>query len=281
MIGGKKEDKTRKDRRKPDGRGGGNRPFYLFFLIFFGGYLIFFTSPFWMMDMGGAARQKTELHEEILWNDREVSLLRWDYAPEQGAMEIELSVTNRRFDGVNAYSYDALERSGKRLTVEKVIEEPDWVILQIKDVPKRFAEISLRMEMPEDESAGMIRLYTNRDAVRRVGSIQKKSRDNYMVSRLQEEIEGYEAQIATCRDAIQEEEEGIQNMEAEIKRLESELDFQTEEEKANTGQLIKEASGRIEDAREAIAGYEEQIGEYEERIQNVREKESLMKGRQE
>lgn len=121
--------------------------FMLFFFFFIGGYAFFFSSPLWM-PTSGEANRLTELNKEILWNDRKITLIRWDYAPAQELMEVEIGVVNTTFDGGDAYDWTARLPSGKELEVMPVLEESDWVVLQIKNVPDKFAEISLRMEMP-------------------------------------------------------------------------------------------------------------------------------------
>ena len=165
-----KETKQEKTKRKPK-----YLLFILFFFFFIGGYLFFFTSMYWMPD-NGTAKRLTKLHEVIEWNQRDLSLLRWEYSEEQQLMEVELEIINKEFDPDNEYEFSAIESSGQRMKVEVVLKEPDWIILQIKDIPKRFREISLHMEMEHDENKGVVRLYTNRNDVKRVSDIHEKTR---------------------------------------------------------------------------------------------------------
>ena len=78
----------------------------LFFCFFIRGYLLFFTSRYWMQTSGGAKRL-SPLNQEIDWNDRKVRLLRWEYSPDQKLMEVELAITNTAFDGMDKYQYSA------------------------------------------------------------------------------------------------------------------------------------------------------------------------------
>lgn len=111
----------------------------------------------------GIAKRKTELHREIEWNKRVVSLLRWEYSEKQNLMEIEIEVTNKEFDKKNNYEFSVMESNGKRLKVDSILVEPDWIIVQVRNVPKRFRELSLHMGIENDDNEGYVRFYTNKN----------------------------------------------------------------------------------------------------------------------
>lgn len=244
--------------------------FILFFFFFIGGYLFFFTSMYWMPD-NGTAKRLTKLHEVIEWNQRDLSLLRWEYSEEQQLMEVELEIINKEFDPDNEYEFSAIESSGQRMKVDVVLKEPDWIILQIKDIPKRFREISLHMEMEHDENKGVVRFYTNRNDVKRVSDIYEKTRKEYQVARLKETVNGYQLSIESLEDTIVEKQQSMDEITREIQRLEEKKAYQTEEELEQTELLIQDAQYDIATANDEIEQRVGEIEEYKARIEKVKE----------
>lgn len=249
----------------------GTLAFRIFLFLFIGGYIFFFSSKLWMPTAGDAKRV-TRIGQEMDWNDRKVKILRWDYSPEQSLMEVELSIVNKKFDGINTYDYTALKPDGSSLAVNVVLEEPDWVILQIEDVPKKFSELALRMEFPDNEDAGMIKMYTNKNDVRMVDKIKAKDRNGYLKARYEEEISGYNESISDLQQQIQKEQEEIENIKEEITRLDSNREYQTESENEQTDSLVLEAEHNITSLNDTIDSQGQELEEYRERIQKIKEK---------
>ena len=106
--------KKEKQRKKPK-----YMKFIMFIFFFIGGYTIYFTSTFWMPDTG-IAKRKTELHREIEWNKRVVSLLRWEYSEKQNLMEIEIEVTNKEFDKKNNYEFSVIYNNISSVRLDKL-----------------------------------------------------------------------------------------------------------------------------------------------------------------
>ena len=156
--------------------------FSIVLFLFIGGYTVFFTSRFWLripVQSGNA----TKIGTTVDWNDREVKLIRWEYSKQQNEMEVELDITNKRYDGINRYKFSAVDLNGNPLYVDKIIEEDDWIVLQIKDLPSRWSDISLRMDMPKEREDTTLKLYSSLQDVKKVGKIEKRSRTEYKVLR--------------------------------------------------------------------------------------------------
>ena len=73
--------------------------FYIFIFFFIGGYALFFSSRGWMSTQS-LAKKQTELHKEVEWENRKVRIIRWEYSEEQHLMEVELDITNTKYDGL-------------------------------------------------------------------------------------------------------------------------------------------------------------------------------------
>lgn len=243
----------------------GNFKFFLILFLIAGGYAFFFTSTSWMPS-GVAANLLTPLGEEQTWEDRTIQIIRWEYSEAQQLMEIEMDIGNQSFDGVNTYQYSAVDRSGDDLTVTPIIEEPDWVILQIKEISPSFGEMSLRVAVPGKEEVDLLRLYTNVNDVKKVSKLTKKNRAEYRRGR-------FDQQIATYQDQIQKKEKQIQTltlqneqMQLEIERLQSGTTYQTEEQKEETENRVNGIVENQTSNQEEMEKLQAQIKELQDRI---------------
>lgn len=244
----------------------GNLRFILILFVFTGGYLFFFTSNAWM-PAGSSANALTQLGQESEWNGRTVSVTRWDYCENSGTMEVELDIRNTSYDGQNTYEYSALEKMGGKLPVSVILEEADWVILQITDLPKRWSEVSLRMDMTEHaESMGLLKLYTNVNDVSRVNSIEKRDREGYRMVRFETQIQTYQNMIGSLQAEIQDLESEKHEISRETERLQEGRQYQTLEQQRATDQAVAEAESKYKGAEAEIAEKQAKITEMNERI---------------
>lgn len=244
----------------------GGLVFYLIIFFFAGGYLVFFSSSTWMPASLSASLQ-TVPGEDMEWAGRTFRIARWDYCEEMEMMEVELDVRNDTFDGTDHYIFHAAARSGGSLAVETVIGEPDWIILQIKEVPGNFGELSLRVDLPQGtEETGTLKLYTNVNDVNRVASIEKKDREGYRRGRAMLQIEDYKKQIGEKQDRMAALAKQSGQMQEEIERLQEDTGYLTEEQKQETGSRILEIEKNIKGNTEETEKLRQEAGELEERI---------------
>lgn len=244
----------------------GSIVFFLIIFLFIGGYMFFFSSTLWM-PTGSAASLLTPLGENTSWADRTFQIIRWDYCEDTGIMEIEMDVHNNSYDGINNYNYSALDRNNDKLEVDRIIEEPDWIILQIKGVSAKFREVSLRVEMKsEDSNTDMLKLYTNVNAVNKVTSITKQDRSGYRRNRFETQIANYERGINKKENQISRLKSQISQMQGDIERLQSGMDYQTEKQKEETDDQIKEIEGNKTSNLGEIEKLQQEIRELTERI---------------
>lgn len=270
-----------KGRKKPGRfrKAKGTYFFYIFIFFFIGGYALFFSSRGWMSTQS-LAKKQTELHKEVEWENRKVRIIRWEYSEEQHLMEVELDITNTKYDGIDTYQYSAMETNAGFLKVKPVIEESDWVIVQIHNIPEKWAEVSFRLELPGEagEASEKLKLYTNINKVTKVNSLEILDRKGYLVKRYDGEIASYEMEIAEMESEIEEKEEKIRNVKLEMKKLEEKKEYQTEEEQENTDQLLSDASVQQTSSEEDIVELKEKIEERKERIENIQEQIEKVKG---
>lgn len=240
--------------------------FYLVLFFFAGGYLVFFSSSAWMPASLSASLQ-TVLGEDTEWAGRSFRIIRWDYCEEMEMMEVELDVRNDTFDGVDQYVLHAAARSGGSPVVETVIVDPDWIVLQIKEVPGNFGELSLRVDLPQGtEETGTLKLYTNVNDVNKVGSIKKKDREGYQRGRIMLQIEEYKGQIREKQHRMEALAKQSGQMQEEVRRLREDTGYLTEEQKQETDSRILEIEGTIKGNTEETGKLQQEISELEERI---------------
>lgn len=244
--------------------------FILIFAVFIGGYGFFFTSMWWM-PTGGNGTMQTEINEELQWSEgRQIRIIRWEYSEEQKLMEVELVIDNTSFDGVNSYEYAAAERNKGDLEIKTILEEPDWVILRIENVPRKFSDIVVHVIHPE--SGDYFSVYTNVNAVSRVNRIEAKDRDGYLLARYDNEMEGYQDEIEKLQENIQEARKSINTVTQEKELLETKKEYQTESEKEQTENAVLDADSQIEELNGSITDWQAEINEYQERIRNLEKK---------
>lgn len=244
----------------------GSLAFYVVLFFFAGGYLLFFSSRVWMPASLSASLQ-TALGEEVEWAGRSLKVIRWDYCEETERMEVELELRNDTFDGVDQYRFHAAVRGSGSPVVETVIGDPDWIILQIRDVPGSFGEISLRMDLPqEQEGVETLKLYTNINAVNRVSRLDKKDRTGYRKERILFLIEGYRKEIREKQGSIKILENQDRQMQEEIGRLQEDTGYLTEEQKQEAESRVMEIEGNRKGNTEETEKLRQEIRELEERI---------------
>lgn len=233
------------------------------------GYLFFFSSKWWM-PIGSDVSYYTELGEPQEWNSRKITLIRWDYCEEEKSMEIELDIQNNSFDGINTYVCSATDINEGYIDIEKVVEEPDWIIIKLSDIPKRWSEISLRLGMNADDDEPC-KVYTNIVKVNYVDTLGQDSITGYRIQRFNIEIANYQKQISEKEEQIKEIQKSNDRINQEITRLEENKKYQTDEQKAETDEIISNARSQINTNNESKQEQEVKITELQQRIGKIQE----------
>ena len=81
------------------------------------------------MPASADASYLTNIGEENKWEDRYITINRWQYSENQHLMEVDLTVDNKSYDGINKYKYSAVDLMGNVLKCEAKIEEDNWIVL--------------------------------------------------------------------------------------------------------------------------------------------------------
>lgn len=239
--------------------------FFIIIFFFVGGYVFFFSSMYWMPASADAS-YLTKVGIENTWNNRNITINRWDYSEEQGVMEVELSVENKSYDGKNTYAFSAVDLRGRKLTIDMKITDADWIVLQIKDIPDKWSDVSLRMEV-DGENKERLKLYTNINDVNKVESIKSLNRVGYLQKRFESEICNYKKEAECKQGEIKVLNQEITEVKKEIDRLTEEKLYQTEKQKQESDTLIADAQSTIFTKEKSINTLNGEIEEINQRIE--------------
>lgn len=211
------------------------------------------------------ASNLTKIGVTNLWEDREVTINRWQYSKTQQLMEIDLDVANKSYDGINKYKFSAMDLKGNNLKCEVMIEEDDWIVLRISDIPKRWSDVSLRMEMP-DGTGDRLKLYTNVVDVERVTELKSMDKNGYMAQKFNIEISNMQKEVKSNNKQIDKLNNEIAEVQKEIERINKEKIYQTDKEKTESDTLIAEANSTITSKQKDIQELMADIDEINKRI---------------
>lgn len=243
-------------------------------ILFILGYGIFFSSKYWFPGRDEVIAAST-LNHIYTWEMRDVSIISWKYSEKQHMMEIQLSITNRAYDGVNDYKFEAVERKNGYLDVKKLVCNEDLIVIRIDNLKGNWSEISLRTIIPNNSEANILKLYTNKYDVAKVENIEDKTENQYMVEELESNILTYQNEINSLEDINEDNSTTIDNCTADIAKLKSKEEFQTEQEIKDTERMISEIQTKIESLNTAIAENNANIDEYNARIEKIQEQMKL------
>lgn len=241
--------------------------FYVGFIIFFiAGYLLFFTSKTWYW-IDGKLVNATPFNTSFTIEGREIVLTRWDYSPKQNLMELELNISNNSTDGIEKYTYSAMERRKGHLKIKEMVTDSNFVILKILNVPKNWKEISLHMQISKDT---VFKLYTNKNQITVTNSIPDLSKKEYISKSIENNISYYEEKIQQKNKNIRKMKEKIKFAKKHIQQYKIDQVYQTEEERKTTDNKINTMASEINNFNTNIETDLNDIKEYQNRIENLK-----------
>ena len=247
-----------------------------FIAVFIAGYVLFFSSPAWMPGSAKTGIAATETGAAISGNQREVTLVSWLYSSADDAMEVQLEISSMALDGINRYEWTAAEANAGMLRVKVMEEEDDFVVLRITDLPKRWREVSLRMNLKEEDAGrtdfAEMKFYTTRDDVEKVGKLEKKTLAEYRRDAVSERIEALEEDIKSLDKKISRRQHYINLAEEKYRQLVEDEKYQTPSEISETEEKRVELKNEIEAATSQMQQWGEEKEEACQRIELLKQK---------
>ena len=232
-------------------------------------YSIFFTSNIWLRS-DYSNIDITPIGNVVTGNNREVTLISWNYCSDDKKMEILLGISNTSYDGNDTYTWTAEDRATGSLTVNPIIQTRNFVVLQLVNLPSRISVISLRMDNPDIKEFETLRIYGDpKRNITSVSSIQEKTENEYHVQQLKSEINIVTQNIENLQEEINTNQEKIQNLNYAIKEAENDLQYQTTSEIESTNQKISSLRSQKKGLADIIDNNKSKIQELQQKIENL------------
>lgn len=232
-------------------------------------YSIFFTSNIWLRS-DYSNIDITPIGNVVTGNNREVTLISWNYCSDDKKMEILLGISNTSYDGNDTYTWTAEDRATGSLTVNPIIQTRNFVVLQLVNLPSRISVISLRMDNLDIKEFETLRIYGDpKRNITSVSSIQEKTENEYHVQQLQSEINIVTQNIENLQEEINTNQEKIQNLNYAIKEAENDLQYQTTSEIESTNQKISSLRSQKKGLADIIDNNKSKIQELQQKIENL------------
>ena len=216
-------------------------------------YLFFFTSKLTLGNiLAGDNYKYTELGETFeLSEDISVSVIAWREDISTGVMEVELEIVNTRCDMDRSYVLEAFLRSAPeekpfRIDCEVVLARDMYMVVWLDTGKAFWSEAVLRIR---DKDRNTLSLYTNRNTVSKVDSIELLSYEDYQIRRYTERIKEIEKRITEIDSLILQKEELMDNIEKITEEILSTYVVSTEEDLRKRDELI----ARNESQRKALS----------------------------
>ena len=239
---------------------------WILLIVIVGGYLIFLTSRLWM-PRSTEYVEPTPLYVSQTFGERGGYISRWEYSEAEQAMQIVLEIESKAIVD-QKISFAAVERSAGELDITAAVEQTDYIVFYITEIPEKWTEISLRL-WGEDES-DMLRLYTNVDSIEYVNGLPGTDRTACEVYRLEGQIR-YDTYRISEREgdilALQEENESLQERISELEGMR----YPTEEEAQEAGETVSRAESRMESNNTQIRQLQEEIDQLKKRSESIEE----------
>lgn len=244
-------------------------PYLLAICIFIiGGYFFFFLSNF--LFPGKTNFTQTDLFSSIQFSSDTLKIMRWEYSAETNVMEFEIDSSRQSFVELENYTFTA--RMGKtydkkNMTVEIVFSNPDFVVLQIKDVPKDFGQmnVTIGLKSKEGSTSTSTTIYANQDTI----SVVERFDDRYLMKRQYAIIEDYNQQIEILNEKNEEFKQQITVINNKNEQLEKEKAYQTLAQIQQTEQTISSNQSQIQSITSNINKNNEEIQELKNRIEKA------------
>ena len=163
-----------------------------------------------------------------------------------------------------------MERTGGELEVKAVLDEPDYLILRIENIPENWKEISLRVGNTENEDS-MKKFYTNVNRVEETKKLALKDEKGYLMDRLLAQKRQADQELEEIQKKITkllQENEDLSKKEEEIKAK----TYLTQAEQKKGEETLIRAENQILINQETIEHLEEEAVEKENDIDSLKMK---------
>lgn len=259
------------------------------------GYIIFFTSPYWL---GGVDKENVAITqigepvEDML--GKKFTVENWEYCKASQEMILEVSIENLVFDGINEYQYygDAKITSGevKECTSEIVYKENGFNVIKISDIPKEMQvmtvtvayESNVDVEGNELETPALYGAYlcTSKEAVTKKDKIKILDKKGYKISSLERIIKNNEMEINELNAEISKQEKSQKEILNTIEIYCTSKENTIQDEQSKIDKKIQECETHYESISSLILDCKARISELEESIEQAKSNIDILQGKE-
>lgn len=255
--------------------------------IFILGFGFFGSSKFFIAE--DIPINQTELNTQFdLRANGKFSINNWIYDESKNLMEVTL-VTNGMKDYSTDLDFSSISKKDlkKELPIETVFNDNEIYILHIKNVPKNFEQVAIRLhrsetnmqdvflEEDEIESKGNEKIistvYTDERKVERK-SVEKKDNRSYLIQVTDEIIEDTIKRNKDTNKKIEKINSMNESLNEEIETLKKDLLYETLDEQIETNNKIYRLEREMESKNKDIEIMQQDIKNMESKIERLKQK---------
>lgn len=207
-----------------------------------------------------------------LTGSRSVSLIRWDYAPDEHTMELVFDFTDSAYSK-GGIAFDAVYDGKKNLESNIVYQKEDMLIIQLYHIPEQQGKkITVSFEMNEDGNSRKASFYSYTGIINEVMSLPVRTEREYYVSRQEYDIAYYNSLIDAAEKSIADKRNSVTEIENDNQRLSSNDTKLTMNETLNLSETIQNNNSMIEELNTEIDELNGEIKEYKDIIQVLKDR---------
>lgn len=256
-------------------------------LVFFLSFGFFLTSKIFFADKLDVLN--TELGREYNLNSNgEFTINDWVYDEEKNQMQITLITSNMR-NYLSELDFKSVARSDLEnpLETEVVYSSNDVYIVNIKEIPKNFQQVSLRLlrnevdlsedfeeentQAQEDKDNLITSIYADQTVVKK-GKITDGDVRDYAINVTSRMINDTQNDIENIEGEIRNRERLIEKIQEEISKHKGELLYQTLEEQTQTNNNIYSLEKEITTTNREIENFETDIESSKTKIKRLEQR---------
>lgn len=245
---------------------------YIALLIFIvSGYTFFFLSPIFFDSNSGI--RITEIGQKITLKNSKFYIREEKFDEENNLLELKLDLEKTNINFAFDYNFRAItkENTNKELPIEEVKLEDGNIVLLIT-TPKKWSAIAIDIKEEKVIEVGEERIYIDKNKCTKVEGLEKKSKEEYLIENLQDDIKNKEENIEQYKNSIEKNNLTKENTEKEIEEIEKKKEFLVGEE-------LQNANSNIEKYKNDIVGLENANIDLEDKILEEKEKINMLNKR--
>lgn len=277
----------------------GNNLFVLLMVIMVACYMFFFSSSY-IFKPSEDSLNYTDINETQAVGNQAFTISQWIYSKSQNKMQVSLVMENDTTNtDISSYNFSSMTRAQSKSVSENscnvVYSSSSMQIIDINNVPEKFAEVSLEIDKTDKtfgtdidvDSTEMIQntisnsnssttntdsatIYTNMYKVKQVDNISKKSAIEYEIDRQKTNQNQYKKIIDNANKQIKSLQNENKSMEKKIDSLENEKKYCTTSEYKSLQQQQDAYRNAIKNNNDSIISLQDNIKENEKLSEEIK-----------